>query len=125
MRKESIPGDAITLRKNFPREREISNERRCNGIPQQMQASFLIYESSALFHSLNRKLFLAGFNEGGKTWLPVHSNYLTVNVEKELADPNSHYLIYKDLIRARQWEVVRQGKVLVSEVGKGTLAVLR
>ncbi|KAF7273922.1 hypothetical protein GWI33_013383 [Rhynchophorus ferrugineus] len=44
----------------------------------------------------------AGFNEGAPTWLPVSKKYLETNLENQLpADINSHYNIYKELIKFR------------------------
>ena len=42
----------------------------------------------------------AGFTTG-KPWLPVNSNYLAINAEAELADPDSVFNYYKKLIRLR------------------------
>ena len=44
----------------------------------------------------------AGFSTNTKTWLPVPPNYKTLNVEAELADPNSMLNWYKDLISLRK-----------------------
>lgn len=45
----------------------------------------------------------AGFTTG-KSWLPVHPDYLTVNVAAALADPESIFYTYQDLIKLRQKE---------------------
>lgn len=44
----------------------------------------------------------AGFSTANKTWLPVASNYKTVNVQVEKADPNSHLNIFKRLTTMRK-----------------------
>ena len=44
----------------------------------------------------------AGFSTSPTTWLPVASNYKTVNVETELANPNSLLNWYKTLIEMRR-----------------------
>src|SRR5271170_7318608 len=44
----------------------------------------------------------AGFSTSAKTWLPVASNYKTVNVQTELADPNSLLNWYRRLITLRR-----------------------
>lgn len=44
----------------------------------------------------------AGFSTNSKTWLPVASNYGTVNVASELHDPNSLLNWHKELISLRR-----------------------
>lgn len=45
----------------------------------------------------------AGFSpDGVRTWLPVHSNYLSVNVETQRQDPTSTLHFYKQLLRLRR-----------------------
>jgi alpha-glucosidase len=44
----------------------------------------------------------AGFSTSAKTWLPVASNYKTVNVQTELADPNSLLNWYRRLTTLRR-----------------------
>jgi alpha-glucosidase len=44
----------------------------------------------------------AGFSSNPKTWLPVSSNYKTVNVQSELADPYSLLVWHKSLITMRR-----------------------
>ena len=48
----------------------------------------------------------AGFSNADHTWLPVNPNYISVNVDSELADPFSHLNIYKRLIEARKSDLV-------------------
>jgi oligo-1,6-glucosidase len=44
---------------------------------------------------------LAGFTSG-KPWLKVNPNYTEINVEQALADPNSIFYYYQNLIRLRK-----------------------
>ncbi|HEX3966905.1 MAG TPA: alpha-glucosidase [Edaphobacter sp.] len=44
----------------------------------------------------------AGFSTDTKTWLPVPANYKTINVQTELADPNSLLNWHKKLIAMRR-----------------------
>jgi alpha-glucosidase len=44
----------------------------------------------------------ADFSPNSKTWLPVPSNYKTINVQAESTDPNSLLNWYKQLIRMRR-----------------------
>jgi len=45
----------------------------------------------------------AGFSESlAKTWLPVNSNYVTINVAKSLADSSSLIYTYKQLLELRK-----------------------
>jgi alpha-glucosidase len=56
----------------------------------------------------------AGFSTNPKTWLPVSDNYKTVNVESELADPDSLLNWHKALIslRRRYW-AIDEGKLVM------------
>ncbi|MGG7619534.1 glycoside hydrolase family 13 protein [Bacillus coreaensis] len=44
----------------------------------------------------------AGFTSGDSTWLGVNPNYVDINVEKQLDDPDSILSFYKQLIRLRK-----------------------
>jgi alpha-glucosidase len=44
----------------------------------------------------------AGFSNGDKTWLPVHTNYLLLNAEIQVGNPSSHLEIFKALITLRK-----------------------
>lgn len=50
----------------------------------------------------------AGFSTSNSTWLPVASNYKTVNVKTEKADPNSHLNVFKRLVQMRKTKAVLQ-----------------
>lgn len=43
----------------------------------------------------------AGFSTAEKTWLPVNQNYVTINVNSELADPYSHVNFMKTVLMAK------------------------
>ncbi|KAJ9576810.1 hypothetical protein L9F63_006584, partial [Diploptera punctata] len=53
----------------------------------------------------------AGFSENSTTWLPVSSNYKTLNLEHEMAAEKSHYKVYKKLIQARQTPTIQRGNL--------------
>jgi alpha-glucosidase len=56
----------------------------------------------------------AGFSTSATTWLPVASNYKTVNVQTELADPNSLLNWHKQLIEMRRKrDAVRDGGMVM------------
>ena len=56
----------------------------------------------------------AGFSTSPTTWLPVASNYKTVNVQTELADPNSLLNWHKKLIEMRRKrDAVRDGGMVM------------
>ncbi|XP_063706828.1 probable maltase [Culicoides brevitarsis] len=52
----------------------------------------------------------AGFSDAEKTWLPVGSKYVDVNVEKELKSSNSHLKIFKKLVSLHKLPEFRDGK---------------
>lgn len=51
----------------------------------------------------------AGFNAGAKTWLPVGTNYKTLNVAQQEADTNSHLKIFKQLVQLHKLSAFREG----------------
>lgn len=69
----------------------------------------------------------AGFTNGEKTWLPVHKNYLTVNVEYEESDPTSFLQLYKRLIQLKKTHpAISQGEYLpLPAPAENVLAFLR
>jgi alpha-glucosidase len=69
----------------------------------------------------------AGFSASPTTWLPVASNYKTVNVETELADPNSLLNWHKKLIAMRrEMPALRDGGlVMVDTANPSVLSYVR
>ena len=69
----------------------------------------------------------AGFSTSPTTWLPVASNYKTVNVQTELADPNSLLNWYKKLIAMRrEMSALRDGgMVMVDTLNSTVLSYVR
>ncbi len=45
---------------------------------------------------------LGGFTDGGKSWLAVNPNYDEINAERDLADPNSVFHFYRQLLDIRR-----------------------
>jgi alpha-glucosidase len=69
----------------------------------------------------------AGFSTSPTTWLPVASNYKTVNVQTELADPNSLLNWHKNLIEMRKKrDAVRDGgMVMLDTANPSVLSYVR
>ncbi len=69
----------------------------------------------------------AGFSTSATTWLPVASDYKTVNVQTELADPNSLLNWYKRLIAMRrEIPALRDGgMVMVDTANPSVLSYVR
>jgi alpha-glucosidase len=69
----------------------------------------------------------AGFSTDAKTWLPVPANYKTVNVQTELADPNSLLNWHKKLIAMRrELPALRDGgMVMVDTTNASVLSYVR
>jgi oligo-1,6-glucosidase len=44
----------------------------------------------------------SGFTSAAKPWFAVHPNYAEINARQELADPNSIYHYYKQMIELRK-----------------------
>lgn len=54
----------------------------------------------------------AGFTSGSKTWLPVGTNYKTVNVKAQEQAENSHLKIFKRLTKVRKQPVFKKGSYI-------------
>lgn len=51
----------------------------------------------------------AGFSKANETWLPVNSDYHTMNVQAQKDASNSHLKIFIKLTKLRRYNVLRQG----------------
>jgi len=51
-------------------------------------------------------------SDGSSTWLPVHPDYVDVNVDAQLAAAESHLKVYKRLTELRKDERLRTGEVM-------------
>jgi alpha-glucosidase len=69
----------------------------------------------------------AGFSTNAKTWLPVPPNYTTINVQAEMADPNSILNWYRRLITLRrEIPALRDGgMVMVDTTNASVLSYVR
>ncbi|PZC79249.1 hypothetical protein B5X24_HaOG216515 [Helicoverpa armigera] len=67
----------------------------------------------------------AGFSSAAKTWLPVASNYQTVNVEVQKATNKSHYHFYKDVVALKHTAAVADGTLGTHAVTSNVLVVTR
>lgn len=72
-------------------------------------------------------VYFEGFSKANRTWLPIHENYIELNLAKQKIANESHYKIYTSLIKMRQRETaLQQGnlKTLVQNNGQ-VLIVIR
>jgi glycosidase len=69
----------------------------------------------------------AGFSSAKKTWLPVHPNFPSVNVEKESAENGSLLNTIRTVMKIRnQEQVLREGSLeLLENLPKGVLGYTR
>lgn len=67
----------------------------------------------------------AGFSNSSTTWLPVASNYLTVNVAVENATEKSHFNIYKKLIKLRQTNTLKYGAATTQALSTNVFGIVR
>ncbi|XP_066994042.2 maltase 2 [Anabrus simplex] len=67
----------------------------------------------------------AGFSSSNKTWLPVNSNYKTVNVETEKQATRSHYHVYKQLIELRKTRTIQRGSTYTLALTDNVFAFTR
>lgn len=67
----------------------------------------------------------AGFTKGDKTWLPVHKNHATLNLEAQKKNADSHYKVYTKLTSLRKTSVALQNGSYLSYVENDLLVVTR
>ncbi|XP_014469542.1 PREDICTED: alpha-glucosidase-like [Dinoponera quadriceps] len=67
----------------------------------------------------------AGFSTNATTWLPVHSNYKTLNLAAQKTATVSHYKVFKSLAQLKRKPVIEQGKLEIVLVTKKILGAVR
>ncbi|XP_043269057.1 alpha-glucosidase-like [Venturia canescens] len=67
----------------------------------------------------------AGFSTSNKTWLPVHSNYKTLNLAAQKKQAISHYSVFKKLVILKKQPIIVNGATETILVGENVLAVVR
>lgn len=67
----------------------------------------------------------AGFSTNPKTWLPVASDYKQVNVKVENSADQSHLKVYKDLMRLRQADSMREGVTVTIALTDNVFVIVR
>lgn len=65
----------------------------------------------------------AGFSQGNtKPWLPVHPNYLGLNLKTQNISTRSTYKYYLELSKLRQDHILIGGDINITVVGQNVLA---
>ncbi|XP_017885495.1 maltase 1-like [Ceratina calcarata] len=67
----------------------------------------------------------AGFSTSPKTWLPVNSNYKTLNLAAQKVAEVSHYKVFKAMVALKNSSVLTKGSAEVSVLKNKVLAVVR
>uniref|UniRef100_A0A182IW59 alpha-glucosidase n=1 Tax=Anopheles atroparvus TaxID=41427 RepID=A0A182IW59_ANOAO len=67
----------------------------------------------------------AGFSTNRTTWLPVASNYKTLNYKAQKAAPRSHVKIFKALVRLRKQRTLREGTMEMAMIGDNIIVIKR
>lgn len=67
----------------------------------------------------------AGFSTNNHTWLPVHSNYKTLNLADQKHQPVSHYSVFKQLVALKKQSIMLHGSTETIALGDSILAVVR
>lgn len=67
----------------------------------------------------------AGFSSAAKTWLPVHPNYVDINLENQRAAPKSHFKFYKKLMELRQLDTFQYGDFKILALNQNVFAYVR
>lgn len=67
----------------------------------------------------------AGFTSSQTTWLPVHPNYLEINLAAQKVAEKSHFKVYQKLTKLRQHDAFVYGDFQMEVLGKNVLAYFR
>ncbi|XP_046471324.1 alpha-glucosidase-like [Neodiprion pinetum] len=67
----------------------------------------------------------AGFSTSNSTWLPVNSNYLTLNLAAQIDADVSHYKVFQELTTLRKESVIQEGTVNVQLLNDNVMAFSR
>lgn len=69
----------------------------------------------------------AGFTtrNGNETWLPVHPNYVAVNVQAQREQQRSTYKYFQSLTKLRKTKVFREGTFSLEVINENVLAFTR
>ena len=67
----------------------------------------------------------AGFSTADKTWLPVHPNYVDLNVKAQKEADKSHLKFYQRLMELRKHETFQDGTIKVQALNRNVFAYIR
>lgn len=67
----------------------------------------------------------AGFTQGNETWLPIHKNYRTVNIETVKSSPNSIFNQYIQLTKLRTHPTFLHGDFHSKAITTNVIAFIR
>lgn len=67
----------------------------------------------------------AGFSTSNRTWLPVNSNYKTLNLAVQKTAAVSHYKVFKSLTRLKRKPIIERGSLQTVLVTEKILGMVR
>ncbi|EDS26390.1 alpha-amylase 2 [Culex quinquefasciatus] len=67
----------------------------------------------------------AGFTTASKPWLPVNSNYETINVDSEQKADKSHLKVFEELVKLRDDDDFHSSQFGTAVLGQSTFAIIR
>lgn len=67
----------------------------------------------------------SGFSTNPKTWLPIASDYKDVNVKVQNSAEKSHLKVYKELIKLRQTDTMRDGETITIALQHSVFIIVR
>jgi len=71
-------------------------------------------------------IVLTGFSNATKTWLPIHNNYVHVNLLLQRMSEDSHYHVYRALTQLRNTSnALKFGSLTIDVINNTVLYVLR
>uniref|UniRef100_A0A1Q3FRQ2 alpha-glucosidase n=1 Tax=Culex tarsalis TaxID=7177 RepID=A0A1Q3FRQ2_CULTA len=67
----------------------------------------------------------AGFTSASQPWLPINSNYVTINVDAEQKVDKSHLKVFQELIKLRDEDDFQSFQYGTAVLGQSTFAIIR
>uniref|UniRef100_A0A182P5V8 alpha-glucosidase n=1 Tax=Anopheles epiroticus TaxID=199890 RepID=A0A182P5V8_9DIPT len=115
-------GDELAMEDVFISWKDTIDPAACNSNPK----DYLLYSRDPVRTPFQwDDSVSAGFSTNRTTWLPVASNYKTLNYKTQKAAPRSHVKIFKALVRLRKQRTLREGSMEMQLIGDNIIAIKR
>uniref|UniRef100_A0A182VKR7 alpha-glucosidase n=1 Tax=Anopheles merus TaxID=30066 RepID=A0A182VKR7_ANOME len=115
-------GDELAMEDVFISWKDTIDPAACNSNPK----DYLLYSRDPVRTPFQwDDSVSAGFSTNRTTWLPVASNYKTLNYKAQKAAPRSHVKIFKALVRLRKQRTLREGTMEMQMIGDNIIVIKR